>query len=72
MLCDDYSRARINRQMVRLKHNISGYLFIEALVQSWPRSKPLPEWLWGTLPLVGKNEARELHGFHDVDNFKEK
>lgn len=64
LLCDDYSRAKANRRMVRLKQNISGYLFIEALVRNWPRKKPLPEWLWGTLPSVDKNE--KLDGFHEV------
>ena len=53
--------------MVSLKENISGYLFIEALVRSWPRGKPLPEELYGTLPTVGKHEARELYGFHEVE-----
>lgn len=67
MLCDDYVAAKRNRRMVGLKQNISGYLFIEALVKSWPRNKPLPEWLWGTLPIVGKHEARELYGFHEVE-----
>ena len=67
LLCEDYKAAAHNRRMVRLKRNIEGYLFIEALVRSWPRSKPLPEELWGTLPSIGKHEARELNGFHEVN-----
>ncbi len=67
LLCEDYSRAKANRRMVKLGGNIQGYLFIEALVRSWPHKKPLPEWLWGTLPTVGKHEARELNGFHEVE-----
>ncbi len=67
LLCEDYSRAKANRRMVRLKQNISGYLFIESLVKSWPKSKPLPEWLYGHIPSVSKTEARELYGFHEVN-----
>ena len=66
LMCDDYKSAARNRKMVRLKHNIEGYLFIEALVQSWPYRKLLPENLYGYLPSVGKQEARELDGFHEV------
>ena len=65
-MCSDLEAAKRNRRMVKLKQNIMGYMFIEALVKSWPRNKPLPEWLYGTLPLVGKNEERELFGFHEV------
>ena len=65
LLCDDYSRAKANRRMVKLKQNISGYLFIEGLVKRWPRNKRLPEYLLGVLPFVGKNE--NLYGFHEVE-----
>ena len=67
LLCDDYSKAKANRRMVKLKQNIEGYLFIEQLVRRWPRNKRLPDALLGTLPSIGKHEARELHGFHEVD-----
>ena len=67
LLCDDYSKAKANRRMVRLKQNIEGYLFIEQLVRSWPRNKRLPDALLGTLPSIGKHEARELNGFHEVE-----
>jgi len=67
LLCDDYSKAKANRRMVKLKQNIEGYLFIEQLVRSWPRNKRLPDALLGTLPSIGKHEARELNGFHEVD-----
>ena len=66
-MCSDYLSAKRNRRMVKLKQNIEGYVFIEALVRSWPRNKRLPDALYGTLPSVGKHEARELHGFHEVD-----
>ena len=64
-MCSNYKRAAENRRMVRLKQNILGYLFIEALLRSWPRKKPLPEWLWGSLPSVSKHER--LYGFHEVN-----
>ncbi len=67
--CDDFPAAARNRRMVRLKQNIDGYLFIEALVRSWPLNKPLPEQYYGYLPIVGKQE--ELYGFHEVGNFSE-
>ncbi len=68
--CDDFEMAALNRRMVRLKQNITGYLWIEAVVKGWPRSKALPEWLYGTLPTVGKHEARDLHkyGMYTIDN----
>jgi hypothetical protein len=53
--------------MVRLKQNIERYLFIEQLVRNWPRNKRLPDALLGTLPSIGKHEARELNGFHEVE-----
>jgi hypothetical protein len=52
--------------MVKLKQNISGYLFIEALIRGWPHKKPLPEWLYGYIPSVSGTEAKELYGFHEV------
>ena len=67
LLCSDYKAAADNRRMVKLKQNIEGYLFIEALVRNWPHNKRLPDALLGTLPSIGKHEARELHGFHEVD-----
>ena len=67
LLCSDYKAAARNRRMVRLKQNIEGYLFIEQLVRNWPRNKRLPDALLGTLPSVGKHEARELNGFHEVN-----
>jgi len=65
-LCGNYVRARQNRRMVRLKQNILGYLFIEALVRRWPHGEPLPDYLIGTLPFVGKREKRGLSGFQEV------
>ncbi len=63
LMCLDYQQAAENREMVRLKQNIEGYLFIEALVRSWPRKKPLPEWLYGHLPVVNGQEAKELYRY---------
>ena len=57
ILCPDFNRAADNRQMVRLKQNIEGYLFIEALIRNWPRGKPLPEQLIGRVPTLGKHES---------------
>ena len=66
-MCTNLSAAARNRRMVAENKNIIGYLFAEALVKSWPHNKLLPEYLLGTLPIVGKNEQRELHGFHEVE-----
>jgi len=66
LLCLNYKAAARNRRMVRLKQNISEYVRIEAKVKSWPKGKRLPDELLGTLPTVGKHEARELYGFHEV------
>jgi hypothetical protein len=68
LMCSDYSRASENRRMVKLKLNIEGYLFTESLVRNWPHKKPLPEWLWGKVPSIHKNESRQLYGFHKLDN----
>ena len=68
-MCADYERAARNRVMVRLKLNIEGYLFIENLVRNWPHKKPLPEYLCGHLPTVGKHEGGDLYGFHEVESF---
>ena len=69
LLCADYVAAARNRRMVRLKQNITGYLWIEAIVRNCPRSKPLPEWLYHELPQIGKREAKELHkyGIYEVE-----
>ena len=67
LLCSDYKAAARNRRMIKLKQNIEGYLFIEALVRNWPRKKPLPEWLYGHIPSVSKTEAKNLYGFHKVE-----
>ena len=69
--CNDFVAAARNRRMVRLKLNIDAYLWIEAVVKSWPRSKPLPEQFYGELPLVGKSESRTLreYGIYEVDNY---
>jgi len=69
LLCTDYERAGDNREMVRLKQNIDGYLFIEQLVRSWPRNKLLPERLLGNLPSLSKHETRNLYsyGLHEVN-----
>uniref|UniRef100_A0A6M3LTJ9 Uncharacterized protein n=1 Tax=viral metagenome TaxID=1070528 RepID=A0A6M3LTJ9_9ZZZZ len=56
LLCDNYQRAADNREMVRLKQNIEGYLYIEQLVRNWPRSVPLPEQLMGRIPTLSKHE----------------
>jgi len=65
LMCTDLGAAARNRKMVADKSNILGYQFIEAFVKSWPRNKPLPEQLYGSLPIVGKRE--NLYGFHEVE-----
>jgi len=65
LMCSDYIRARDNREMVRLKENTEGYLFIESLVRSWPRNKRLPDRFYGQIPTVSKSE--NLYGFHEVE-----
>ena len=71
LLCSNYGAAAINREMVRLKRNIIGYIEIEEMVRNWPRKKPLPEQLLGRLPSIGNHESRELYeyGMHVIDNF---
>jgi len=63
-MCTDLEAAKRNRKMVAEKRNIIGYQFIETFVKAWPRNKPLPEQLYGSLPIVGKGE--NLYGFHEV------
>ena len=65
LLCSDFKRAADNREMVRLKQNISGYLDIEKMVRNWPRGKPLPEQLIGRIPTLGKHES--MFGMHEVN-----
>ena len=65
LLCSDYKRAADNRDMVRLKQNIEGYLYIEQMVRDWPRGKPLPEQLIGRIPTLGKHES--MFGMHEVN-----
>ncbi len=69
--CSDFKKARDNRRMVRLKQNIEGYLWIEAIVGNWPHKKPLPEWLCGSIPTVGTHEERDMHeyGIYELDNY---
>ncbi len=69
LMCESYKRAAANRQTIRLKQNISGYLEIEAIVRSWPYKKPLPNWITqGNLPKIGNTSNRAMHqgGFHEV------
>ncbi len=74
LLCMNYKRAADNRDMVRLKQNIVGYLEVEQTVRNWPSKKPLPDRLYGRLPSIGNHESRELHeyGMHELDNFNNK
>uniref|UniRef100_A0A6M3L5Y5 Uncharacterized protein n=1 Tax=viral metagenome TaxID=1070528 RepID=A0A6M3L5Y5_9ZZZZ len=65
LLCSDFKRASDNRDMVRLKQNIEGYLYIENMVRNWPRGKPLPEQLIGCVPTLGKHES--MLGMHEVN-----
>ena len=68
MLCMDYKRASENRDMVKLKLNIEGYLFIEAFVRNCPHDRPLPDRFYGRLPSIGNIKGKTLHqyGFHDT------
>ena len=70
--CEDFEAAFRNRKMISNKENITGYLLIEAIVKSWPHGEFLPTWMYGRLPIVGKEEARELYkyGIYGVDNKK--
>jgi len=65
LLCSDFKRAKDNREMVRLKQNIEGYLYIEDMVRNWPRGKLLPEQLIGHIPTIGKHE--NMFGIHEVN-----
>ena len=70
--CEDFEAAARNRNRVVNKENIAGYLLIEAIIKSWPHGEPLPMWLCGKLPIVGKEEERELYdyGITEVDSEK--
>ena len=67
-MCIDLEAAARNRKMIAEKRNIIGYQFIEAIVKAWPRNKPLPEQLYGNLPIVGKSERRSInqHGIYEI------
>lgn len=71
LLCENYSKAKRNRKMVRLKQNIEGYIFMEEFLKRWPHRKKLPEWMYGEVPNIGKHEAKELHkyGIHITDDY---
>ncbi len=59
-MCLDYKRADINRRMVYLKQNISGYLEVEAFLKAHPRQNPLPSWIpQGNLIIVSKREISD-------------
>jgi len=64
-MCNDLESAARNRQMIKLKQNIEGYLFIEAMVKRWPRNKRLPEQFYGEIPIISNKE--NLYGFHEVE-----
>ena len=65
LLCADFKRAADNREMVRLKLNIRGYLEIEERIRKWPRRIPLPENLIGRIPSLGQHEMP--YGMHEVN-----
>ncbi len=68
-MCIDYGRAYRNREMVKYKRNIAGYVFIENVLRGWPIRIPLPSWIpQGELPVVGKEEALR-YGMHEIDNY---
>ena len=64
LLCADFKRAAENREMVRLKLNISGYLEIEDLVRRWPHKLLLPDRLIGHIPTLGKHD--NMSGMHEI------
>ena len=63
----DYKAAARNREMVANKENISWWLWMESVRDSWPYREPLPWWIpQGDVPQVGKEE--NLPGMHIIDN----
>ena len=71
-MCSDYENAARNREMVRLKQNVEAYIWIEAVVKSYPHRKRLPSWIpQGDIPVVDKSEIRELrkYGIHEINNY---
>ncbi len=70
LMCENYRRAAENRERVKQKQNILGYLEIEAIVNSC-KNKPLPLWVTtGKLPTV--DDLKDLPGFHEVDIYNGK
>ena len=68
-MCTDLEAAARNRKMIAEKRNIVGYQFIEAVVKSWPRNKPLPEWIpLGKLPSIDKSERGNMksYGIYEI------
>ena len=68
--CDDFKKAAENRERIKSKSHLVWWLWYEAVVKSYPHSKPLPWWIpQGSLPIISKEESRHLHkyGFHEID-----
>ena len=71
-MCRDYENALRNREMIRLKQNISAYVLIEIAIRNCPHRKPLPAWIpQGDVPVVDKSEITELgkYGIHEINNY---
>lgn len=64
--CEDFNRAKQNREMVTNKLLIKGYLDVEWALKLTPIKQPLPSWVpQGDLPVAHKRELRG-YGFHEI------
>ena len=65
--CPDFWAAARNREMVKHRRNIIGYLMVEAVLKGWPMLKRLPDWMpRGTLPKIGGDVDLGQRGMHII------
>lgn len=58
--CDDFSRASLNRAIIKLKYFTESYVIIERLLRT-NFSIRLPDQLIGSLPTVGKHRSNNYN-----------
>ena len=71
--CEDFRAARRNREMVKHKRKISGYLYYELRLRGLSLGQTLPKDIpQGELMKVSKKEYREYFGnsLHEIGFFE--
>ena len=66
-MCEDYTKAKENRERQFDPQYLVWWHQYESWLKSYPRKKRLPDWAIGNVPSIGKHEARELNGFHEIE-----